>query len=34
MSLPIIDTCIIASGPLPIRVAPLTGVVTLPFSIR
>src|SRR6185503_13137105 len=33
-SLPIIDTRVSASGPLPISVAPLTGCVTLPFSIR
>jgi CysZ protein len=34
MSLPIIETRVSASGPLPISVAPLTGVVILPFSIR
>ncbi|MND89698.1 hypothetical protein D3C80_817640 [compost metagenome] len=33
-SLPTIDTRLIASGPLPIRVAPLTGAVILPSSIR
>jgi ribosome-associated protein len=34
MSLPIIDTRVSASGPLPISVAPFTGRVTLPSSIR
>ncbi len=33
MSLPIIVTCVNASGPFPISVAPLIGRVTLPFSI-
>jgi DNA polymerase-4 len=33
-SLPIIETRFNTSGPLPIRVAPFTGVVILPFSIR
>src|SRR5258706_8858192 len=31
MSLPIMLTRVSASGPLPVRVAPLTGWVTLPF---
>jgi hypothetical protein len=34
MSLPIIDTLVIVSGPLPIRVAPFTGAPILPSSIR
>jgi hypothetical protein len=34
MSLPIIFTRCIVSGPLPISVAPFTGAVTLPSSIR
>ncbi len=33
-SLPTIDTRLMASGPLPISVAPLTGAVILPSSIR
>src|ERR1035437_908040 len=33
-SFPTIDTYLRASGPLPIRVAPLTGRVTLPSSMR
>ena len=33
-SLPIIETLVMASGPLPIRVAPLTARPTLPSSIR
>src|SRR5690606_25416319 len=33
-SLPIMETRCIASGPLPIRVAPLIGRVTLPSSIK
>jgi len=32
--LPTIDTCVSTSGPLPISIAPLTGTVFLPFSIR
>src|SRR5258706_13512658 len=34
MSLPIMLTRVSASGPLPMSVAPFTGCVTLPFSIR
>src|SRR5690606_3299664 len=33
-SLPTMDTLLIASGPLPIRVAPLIGAVMRPSSIR
>jgi len=33
-ALPIIETRVMTSGPLPIRVAPFTGAPTLPFSIR
>ena len=33
MSLPIIETRCMASGPLPMSIAPLIGWVTLPFSI-
>src|SRR5688572_11071395 len=33
-SLPIMLTRVSTSGPLPIRVAPFTGWVTLPFSMR
>ena len=33
-SFPTIETRVITSGPLPIRVAPFTGRVTLPFSTR
>src|ERR1700741_253605 len=33
-SLPIIETRVSASGPLPMSVAPLTGWVTWPFSMR
>src|SRR6266699_6861468 len=34
ISLPIIETRVIASGPLPIKVAPLMGAASLPFSMR
>src|SRR6185503_9840003 len=34
MSLPIMVTCVSASGPLPMRVAPFTGYWTRPFSIQ
>ena len=33
MSLPTMETRVSASGPLPIRVAPLRGAVSRPFSI-
>ncbi|MNF17252.1 hypothetical protein D3C80_2206390 [compost metagenome] len=33
-SLPIIETRFMASGPLPISIAPFTGAPILPFSMR